>query len=72
MTKFTNLICKSKTYIALGIAFGIADAVQALQPRQDGLHIGGAQSRPVHAVALHDGDTAPCALPGDNGDARLA
>ena len=56
----------------LGVAPGAADTVQAPQPRQDGLHLRGGEHRPVHPVALHDGDAAPCALGGGDGDTRPA
>ena len=56
----------------LGIAPGAADAVQTLQSRQDGLHLRSGEHRPVHPVALHDGDAAARALGGGDGDARPA
>ena len=56
----------------LGIAPGAADAVQTPQSRQNGLHFRGSEYRTVYPVALHDGDTAACALNGGNGDACSA
>ena len=55
-----------------GVAPGAADAVQASEARQNGLHLGGGEHRPVHPVALHNGDAAACALGGGDGDARPA
>ena len=56
----------------LGIAVGTADTVQTLQACQNGLHIASAQNRPVYPIPFHDGNTAACPLPGDDGDACLA
>ena len=56
----------------LGVAPGTADAVQAPKPRQNGLHLRGGEHRPVHPVALHDGDAAARTLGGGDGDARPA
>ena len=46
-----------------GIPPGAADAVQAAEPRQDGLHLPRGQDRPVHPVTLQNRD-APAGAPG--------
>ena len=56
----------------LGIAPGAADAVQARQPGQNGLHLGGGEDRPVHPVSLQNRDAAAGALGGGNGNPGLA
>ena len=56
----------------LGIASCAADAVQALQPGQNGLHLGGGEDRPVHPVSLQNRDAPAGALGGGNGDPGLA
>ena len=56
----------------LGIAPGAADAVQAAQTRQDGLHLRAGEQGAVHPIALQDGNAAAGALGGDQGDARPA
>ena len=49
MTKFTNLICKSKTYIALGIAFGIVscDNEFDLSDINTDMNVGGSIAVPI-------------------------
>ena len=54
----------------LGVTPGAADAVQAPEACQDGLHLRGGEHGPVHPVALHDGNAAPSTLGGGDGDAR--
>ena len=56
----------------LGVAPGAADAVQAPEACQDGLHLRGGEHSPVHPVSLHDGNAATCTLGGGDGDARPA
>ena len=56
----------------LGIASCAADAVQALQPGQNGLHLGGGEDRPVHPVSLQNRDAPASALGSGNGDPGLA
>ena len=56
----------------LGIPPGAADAVQAPQPCQDGLHLRSGEEGTVHPIPLQDGDAAPGPLGGDQRDARLA
>ena len=51
---------------------GSANAVQAPEPRQDGLYLWGGEHHPIHPVALHDGNAAPRALGGGDGNARPA
>lgn len=56
----------------LGVAPGAADAVQASESCQDGLHLGIGEHRSVHPVALHNGDAAARTLSGGDGDASPA